>query len=132
MIEATPVQKRILQSLVDLEKKGGVPSQLIVTGKEWDEHIQELVEWGWVWIKQQRYYLLTETGRAALKGPVRSCNDCGVRPVWWRADHHCRQCSDKGGYIHLSRVDVDVDKVLEFFNGDVVKTETFLETTRYR
>ena len=36
MIEATPVQKRILlfilQSLVD------------VTGKEWDEHIQELVE----------------------------------------------------------------------------------------
>ena len=58
-----------------------------------------------------------------------TCTDCGTRPRWWRSDSDRRQCSDKGGHTYLSRVEVDADKVLAFFEGDKAKAEEFFTQT---
>jgi hypothetical protein len=60
------------------------------------------------------------------------CSNCGLNPVWWRSDKRCRECSDRSGNLYLSRVIVDVDKVLSFFDGDRTRAESFLKTCEDR
>ena len=55
------------------------------------------------------------------------CFDCGTAPIWWRNTSKCRRCSDKGGERYLSIVEIDVDKILDYFHGDIVAAENFIK-----
>ena len=55
------------------------------------------------------------------------CTDCGSAPVWWYAwSKKCKRCADKAG--QWTYAEVDVDKVLAYFDGNVDKAKAFLAT----
>lgn len=60
------------------------------------------------------------------------CHKCGTVPQWWNSDYHyCRNCNQRQGHDYASKLEIDADKLLEFFEGDVEKTREFLRRTSY-